>query len=99
VGDKLEAHELWQHANLRANRLATDRLSTIVSQDNPVIALDRTVHIKVNTAQRGIDAASQHPIENIRANAAILRRLGVAPEQTINELPQKAVQNVRRNGF
>ena len=63
VGDKLEGHELWQHANLRANGLADERLSTEASRQNPVIALDQATQQQVNAAQRAIDAASQTPME------------------------------------
>jgi len=98
VGDNLEGHELWQHANLKAQGLATDRLSTLASQDNPVIALDRAIHQQVNTAQRVFDAAAQTPLENINANAAILRNLNIAPESTITQLQQQAIQHAQSLG-
>jgi hypothetical protein len=98
VGDNLEGHELWQHANLRAQGLATNRLSTAASQNNPVIALDRAVHQQVNAAQRAFDAASQTPLQNINANAQILRDLNVAPEDTISQLQQMATQHAQSLG-
>ena len=64
ISDKLEGHELWQHANLKAHGHAKERLSTTASQKNPVIALDRRTHLKVNAAQRDLNAAVQTPIEN-----------------------------------
>jgi hypothetical protein len=99
VGDNLEGHELWQHANLKSLGLASERLSTPASQNNPVLALDRTVHLRVNAAQRVLNAAGQTPIENINANAAILRNLNVAPESTIMRLQRMAIQHARSLGY
>jgi RHS repeat-associated protein len=98
VGDNLEGHELWQHANLKAQGLATERLSTAASQNNPVIALDRTLHQQVNGAQGAINAATQTPLENINANAAILRNLNIAPQSTIDLLQQRAIEHARSLG-
>src|SRR5262249_5203995 len=98
VGDNLEGHELWQHANLRAQGLAADRLSTAASQNNPVIALDRALHQQVNAAQRTIDAAIQTPLQNINANATILRDLKVAPQKTIDLLQEQAIEHARSLG-
>jgi hypothetical protein len=98
VGDNLEGHELWQHANLKAQGLATERLSTAASQNNPVIALDSALHQQVNAAQRAIDAAAQTPLQNINANATILRILNVAPQNTIDLLQQQAIQHARSLG-
>lgn len=99
VGDNLEGHELWQHANLRAKGLATERLLTAASQDNPVIALDRALHRRVNAAQGAVDAATQTPAENIKANAAILRKLNAADRSTIARLRQMAIRHARKNGY
>jgi hypothetical protein len=99
VGDNLEGHELWQHANLRAHGLATGRLSTPASQNNPVIALDRSVHQQVNAAQKAFDATAQTPIENINANAQILRDLGAVSESDIARLHQMAIKHANRNGY
>jgi len=99
VGDGLEGHELWQHANLRANGLADERLSTAASQNNPVIALDRAMHVRVNAAQRELDVAGMTPLENIRANAAILRRLNAAPENVIQEAEAAAIRHAGGLGF
>ena len=99
IGDNLEGHEIWQHANLRAQGLATDRLSALASQDNPVIALDRSVHQQVSAAQRAFDPTAQTPIENINANAQILRDLGVASESDIARLRQMAIKHARHNGY
>ena len=99
VGDGIEGHELWQHANLRANGLATTRLSTEASQGNPVIALDRSVHQQVNAAQRLFDASVQTPLENINANAQILRDLKVAPEADITRLQQMAIEHAQKYGY
>jgi hypothetical protein len=37
VGDNLEGHEVLQHANLKANGLATERLSTDASKNNQLL--------------------------------------------------------------
>ena len=55
------------------------------------------VTIQVNTA--AIDAAAQSPIENINANAAILRDLNAADESTIARLQQMAIQHAKNSGF
>ncbi|MDR3435273.1 RHS repeat-associated core domain-containing protein [Telmatospirillum sp.] len=99
VGDNLEGHELWQHANLKANDLATTRLSTPASQNNPVIALDRGVHQQVNSAQRVFDPTTQTPSENIRANADILRDKGAAPSSTIDQLERNAIEHSKSCGM
>lgn len=77
VGDNLEGHELWQHSNLKANNLATNRLSTPASKRNPVIALDKDTHKIINSAQKNLDAVNQAPIENVKSNAKILLDSGI----------------------
>jgi RHS repeat-associated protein len=72
IGDGLEGHEVWQHANLNEQGVATTRLSTDASKQNIVIALPHDVHVEVNRDQRQHNARAQNPIENINANAAIL---------------------------
>ena len=81
VGDKLEGHELLQHAKLNLNGLAT-----AASHNSPVIALDRAIHINVNTAQRESDAANTTLLENISANAHNLGDLKAAPESVNTNL-------------
>ena len=98
VGDNLEGHELWQHANLKANDLATNRLSTDASKNNPVIALDRDTHVQVNQAQRSIDAANQTPMENIEANTQILRDNPNVPNDQVDVLHDQAVQHANNLG-
>lgn len=49
---------MWQNANLEANGIASGRLSTEASKDNPVIALDKATHQQVNAAQRSNGAGS-----------------------------------------
>jgi RHS repeat-associated protein len=98
-GDKLAGHELWQHANLKAKGLATERLSTAASKNNPVIALDQAAHAKVNAAQRALNAAEMTPLENIKANAAILRKLNAAPEKTIKQLEEAAIRHAKSLGY
>jgi len=99
VGDNLEGHELWQHANLREQGLATSRLSTSASRENPVIALDQGVHQRVTAAQSAFDAATQTPMQNIAANAKILRDLNAAAPRTINRLVKMARKHARDYGF
>jgi len=99
VGDKLEGHEIWQHANLKAHGLANERLSTAASQNNPVIALDQAVHKKVNAAQSALNAAEQTPLENIKANADILRNVQAAPERTITQLEEMAIKHAQSLGY
>ncbi len=56
-GDKLEGHELLQHAFLRDNYLIPNNLSIVrlgskASCKNPVIALPSKIHKKVNKLQK-----------------------------------------------
>jgi RHS repeat-associated protein len=99
VGDNLEGHEIWQHANLNENGLATTRLSTPASQMNPVIALDRDTHMAVNAAQRALDARAMTPVQNINANAQILRDLNAVSPEAINAAEQAALRHAAENGF
>jgi len=99
VGDHLEPHELWQHANLRANGLTTTRLSTPASQNNPVIVLPRPIHQQVNAAQRALNPGAQTPLQNISANAQILRDLSAAPNDVIRRLVEEAIRHARSYGF
>jgi RHS repeat-associated protein len=98
VGDNLAGHEVWQHSNLQALGLATERLSTDISRGNPVIALDSATHAQVSAAQRAIDAATQAPRQNISANIQILRNLGVAPPDVLDALEQMAINHARTAG-
>ena len=98
-GDKLSGHEIWQHANINAQGLATTRLSTTASQNNPVIAMRADVHASVSAAQRGLDARNMTPFENIRANARIMRELNAAPRRVIDEAERRALEHARSLGF
>ncbi|MEL4106276.1 RHS repeat-associated core domain-containing protein [Oscillospiraceae bacterium WX1] len=97
VGDNLEGHEVWQHANIKENGLASERLSTDVSKNNPVIALEQSQHKIVNKAQRAFDAANQAPLENIRANSNILREAGI-PQDIVDDITNRAIQHAKSNG-
>jgi hypothetical protein len=97
VGDNLEGHELWQQANLKAKGLAKQRLSTEASRKNPVIALERSKHIKINSAQRSINASYQSARENIEANIRVLLDNGV-PQNKANELARKAFKHAKELG-
>ena len=99
VGDNLEAHEVWQHANQKARGLTDKRLGTEASKANPVIALESETHASVSAAQRMIDASTQTPIENIRANMEILRELRVAPANILEQLERLAIEHARLLGY
>ncbi|WP_253198410.1 RHS repeat domain-containing protein [Clostridium gasigenes] len=97
-GDNLEGHELLQHAYLRdeylvPNKLPKNRLSSDASKNNPVIALDKELHKKVNKLQQEIVPTSgvkgRHHIE---ANIGVLKQLNV-PEKKIKKLAKKAVKH------
>jgi hypothetical protein len=94
VGDNLEGHEVWQHANLKANDLATNRLSTEASKNNPVIALEREQHKIINKAQKAIDAPNQLPLDNIMDNSKILRDAGI-PEDIVNDITNRALNHMK----
>lgn len=94
VGDNLEGHEVWQHSNLKANGLATKRLSTNASKNNPVIALDKSEHQAINRTQKNIDVTHQTPEENIKTNAEFLRKVGV-PKEVVEDITQKALNHAR----
>ena len=99
VGDRLEGHEVWQHANLNERGLATARHASDASRSNPVIALDRDMHVQVNQAQRAIDARNQTPRANIDANVQILRDLQAAPRQNLDQLHQMATDHAASLGY
>lgn len=99
VGDKLEGHEVWQHANLNERGLAPARNASDASKANPVIALDRDTHVEVNKAQRALDARNQTPIENIESNVQILRDLKAAPPANIDQLHQMAIDHAKGLGY
>ncbi|MBD8528186.1 RHS repeat-associated core domain-containing protein [Pseudomarimonas arenosa] len=98
IGDRLEGHEVLQHALLKREGLVAARHSTDASKQNPVIALDKDVHKKVNKAQRALDLQSQTAIENIGSNARILRDVGIARKK-VQKLANKAVEHARRMGL
>jgi hypothetical protein len=98
VGDNIEGHELWQHSNLKAHGHASERLSTTASRENPVLALDKSVHTRISAVQRSRPIGIETPLENIQANAAILRDLSAAAESTINRLVELALEHAKRLG-
>jgi hypothetical protein len=99
IGDKLEGHEVWQHANLNENGLAISRHSSDASKNNPVIALEHDAHVQVNKAQSALDARNQTPLENIESNVKILRDLEVAPQNSIDKIHQMAIDHAKSLGF
>ena len=92
VGDELEAHEVWQHANLKKNGLASERLSSEVSKENPVIMLPKEIHSKVNKMQRKLDV-SKSPVDNINENIDILNQIDEIPKSKITEIGNNALQH------
>jgi RHS repeat-associated protein len=96
--DMIEGHEVWQFANMKSLGLVDSRLSNFASTYNPVIALDRTVHSMVNTAQAAIDASGMTPLQNIRANMSILRELQIAPKSTLDQLEKMSIEHARGLG-
>jgi hypothetical protein len=84
---------------LNENGLAGKRLSTEASQQNPVIALDRDIHVSVNAAQRALDPRAMTPAENIQANANILRDQNAAPATTINAAEAAALAHAKAFGY
>ncbi len=99
VGDKIEGHEVWQFANMRANGLADKRLGSEASKNNPVVALSKETHQQVNAAQRSIDASNQTPAQNIQANANVLRQTNAAPESVISRIEKWALEHAKKLGF
>lgn len=93
VGDGLEGHEVWQHANLNENGYATTRLSSDASKNIIVIALPYDVHVDVNKAQYSLDARSQSPLDNIKANADILYNHDKVPNSQVDKALEQAVQH------
>ena len=90
VGDELEAHEVWQHANLKKNGLADERLSSEVSKENPVIMLPKEIHAKVNKMQRKLDVLKT-PVDNINENIDILNQIDEIPKSKITEIGNNAL--------
>ncbi len=97
-GDRIDGHEEWQHANLKAHGHVAQRLRGTPSLDNPVIAVDRATHTQLNRLQSNHDATSQTPLENINANAEILRKLGIVSEQEVVRLHRMATAHAKRLG-
>lgn len=93
VGDNLEGHEMWQFANQKANGYATKRLKEEASKKNPVMALPHDVHVQVNSAQSAIDASAQEPLDNIKANAAILYNHPKVPKKQVDIQKAAAIQH------
>ena len=99
VGDNLEGHELWQHANMNEHGLTDARLSTPASQKNPVIVLDKSKHAEVNAVQKGSNVRTMTPGENITANAQILHGLNAAPPEAVDAAKKAALEHARNYGY
>lgn len=55
--------------------------------------------MKVNAAQRALNAAEMTPLENIKANADILRKLNAAAESIIKEVEEAAIRHAKSLGY
>jgi len=64
--------------------------STDASKNNPVIALDKSVHKDVNRAQRAFNARAQTGAQNITENANILRNHPDIPNPMVDFLEELA---------
>ena len=69
------------------------RLSSDASKNNIVIALPHDVHVDVNKAQYSLDARSQSPLDNIKANADILYNHDKVPNSQVDKALEQAVQH------
>lgn len=79
-------------------QLKKPRLAEDVSKKNPVIALNKEIHKKVNKAQRNLDIANQTAIENIEANIKTLEDTGIA-KISIDEIAKLAKEQAKNIGF
>lgn len=79
-------------------QLKKPRLAEDVSKKNPVIALNKEIHKKVNKAQRNLDIANQTEIENIEANIKTLEDTGIA-KISIDEIAKLAKEQAKNIGF
>lgn len=79
-------------------QLKKPRLAEDVSKKNPVIALNKEIHKKVNKTQRNLDIANQTEIENIEANIKTLEDTGIA-KISIDEIAKLAKEQAKNIGF
>ncbi len=86
-------------ANQNAQGIAKKRLVGPASRNNPVIALTKSVHDEITKAQAALNPRSMTPLENIRACAAIMRRLNSAPPEKIDTLEKLAIQHAKSLGY
>jgi len=98
VGDGIDGHEIWQHANMNAHMLTGSRLSSAASRGNPVIALPRGLHVQIHQADLNLNVRNQTARQNIQRNIDILRRHRVAPDSTLCRLLQMALAHASAYG-
>ena len=99
-GDRLEGHELLQHAILKEEGLAGEkRLSTEASKKNPVIALERDTHLDVNKAQAAAGTKDLPVLESLRTNAKILLESGAAKRREATKLLEQAIEHAEKLGL
>ena len=94
VGDNLEGHEVLQNSILKQKGLTKKRLDTDASKNNPVIALDKDTHKKVNKAQIEQGTKDMSVKESIEANSKILSDNGV-PDTSVNQIKNDAISHAQ----
>lgn len=97
-GDGLEGHELLQNVILEKEGLTSTRFSTDASKNNPIIALPESIHAEVSAKQIALDTKNMSPMDNIKANAKILKDVGVPPD-IVDDLESKAIRHAKDNGL
>jgi len=98
-GDQLEGHEPLQHAILKREGKAQERLSTEASRKNPVVALEKSVHAEVNKAQRLAKTAEMPVPESIKANIDILIEKAKVNRHAAEELLSWVTEHAREIGL
>jgi hypothetical protein len=92
-------YELLKHAFLKDKGLVNNRLGNDISKNNPVIALDKQLHTRVNTLQSAtVNFRNQTGRQNIEANLAILRQFNISEKQ-LRKLTKKTVKYAQDLGI
>ena len=77
---------------MKKNGLASERLSSEVSKENPVIMLPKEIHSKVKIMQRKLDV-SKSSVDNVYENIDILNQIDEIPKSKITEIGNNALQH------
>ncbi len=94
VGDNLEGHEVLQNAILKQKGLTNKRLDTDASKKNPVIALNKDVHTKINKSQIEKGTKDMSVKESINVNSKILIDNGV-PKASVDKIKADSIQHAK----